>query len=461
LSTRRLVKVKWGKELFDSIELNTDEEPALFKAQLFALTGVSVERQKVMFKGKQIVQDWSGFAFKDGITLLMMGTVDAIPSVPVEKTVFMEDLSENRLAELLDLPAGLENLGNTCYLNATIQCLKTVPELRQSLQKFSGNVIALSNPINTSQLLTAAIRELYNSMDKSATVAPQMLVPILHMAVPRFAEKGEGGVSMQQDANECWSELMSMLKTELKPLSGDQAVGDSGETKGAPKYSNFIDQYFGGTFDVTLKCSESAEETPSYSKESFLQLSCFINTDVKYLQSGLKARLLETLTKFSPTLNRDAQYSRASKISRLPAYLSVQMVRFYYKERESINAKILKDIKFTLVLDVFELCSEELQQKLLPMRSKFKVQEDLKVNQVVKTVESAKSEPEKKKSTYKYPYHFEDDLGSNNSGFYELQGVVTHKGRSSSSGHYVGWIRRNKGTRISERHFYNYRLIIN
>lgn len=31
-----------------------------------------------------------------------------------------------------------------------------------------------------------------------------------------------------------------------------------------------------------------------------------------------------------------------SKISRLPAYLTVQMVRFFYKEKESVNAKVLK-----------------------------------------------------------------------------------------------------------------------
>ena len=31
-----------------------------------------------------------------------------------------------------------------------------------------------------------------------------------------------------------------------------------------------------------------------------------------------------------------------SVIKRLPAYLSIQFVRFYYKEKEKINAKILK-----------------------------------------------------------------------------------------------------------------------
>ncbi|KHJ45326.1 hypothetical protein D918_04633 [Trichuris suis] len=39
------------------------------------------------------------------------------------------------------------------------------------------------------------------------------------------------------------------------------------------------------------------------------------------------------------------------------------------------------------------------------------------------------------------PTSFEDDVGSNNSGRYTLQAVLTHKGRSSNSGHYVAWVR--------------------
>jgi ubiquitin carboxyl-terminal hydrolase 14 len=48
---QRAVSAKWGKEKFDDIELNTDEPPAVFKAQLFALTGVDPSRLKVMIKG--------------------------------------------------------------------------------------------------------------------------------------------------------------------------------------------------------------------------------------------------------------------------------------------------------------------------------------------------------------------------------------------------------------------------
>ena len=34
------------------------------------------------------------------------------------------------------MPAGLNNLGNTCYMNATLQCLRSVPELRDAIKKF-------------------------------------------------------------------------------------------------------------------------------------------------------------------------------------------------------------------------------------------------------------------------------------------------------------------------------------
>lgn len=81
-------------------------------------------------------------------------------------------------------------------------------------------------------------------------------------------------------------------------------------------FSSFIDQYFGGTLDVELKCTEAEDEPVSKSKEQFLQLSCFISQDIRYMHLGLKSKMQEQITKQSPTLGRDAIYSKTSRISR-------------------------------------------------------------------------------------------------------------------------------------------------
>jgi ubiquitin carboxyl-terminal hydrolase 14 len=257
---------------------------------------------------------------------------------------------------------------------------------------------------------------------------------------------GEHGVPMQQDANEFLTEILRVLQNKLPRLDN---TNQSVTPISASKHASLIDQYFSGEFTCTMKCEESSEETPKISFESFLQLSCFISQDVKYLQTGLKLRLTEQLTKQSPTLGRDAVYTKTSQISRLPAYLSIQLVRFFYKEKEKVSAKILKDVKFPIMLDIYDLCTSDLQAKLNPTRECFRVQdEDVKTKRA-----SAKQaadgdeangkkveEPEKSYASYS----FDDDIGSNNSGYYELIGVLTHKGRSANSGHYVGWTKNQK-----------------
>lgn len=437
------VNVKWGKEKFDAVELNTEEPPVVFKAQLFALTGVAPERQKVMVKGGTLKDDeWGNIKIKNGMTLLMMGSADALPEAPADRPMFVEDMTEEQLASAMELPCGLTNLGNTCYMNATVQCLRSVPELKTALRRYSG-ALRSSGANAPSEYITAALRDLYETMDKtSSSLPPIILLQFLHMAFPQFAEKGDQGQYLQQDANECWLQMMRVLQQKLEPLEPETPMEtESGSGAASASSKNFIDQYFGVEFETSMKCTESEEEEPIKGKESQLQLSCFINQEVKYLATGLRLRLQEEITKMSPTLERNALYIKSSKLGRLPAYLTVQMVRFFYKEKESVNAKVLKDVKFPLMLDVYELCTSELQEKMLPIRSRFKDMEDKKLEKQQQKV--LKKADAKKEVKYE-PFSFPDDVGSNNSGYYDLQAVLTHQGRSSSSGHYVGWVKRKE-----------------
>ena len=50
----------------------------------------------------------------------------------------------------------------------------------------------------------------------------------------------------------------------------------------------------------------------------------------------------ETITKHAESLGRDAEFEKTIKINRLPAYLTVQLVRFFFKEKKSVGAKVLK-----------------------------------------------------------------------------------------------------------------------
>jgi len=418
------VTVKWGRETYKDVECNTDEEPGLFKAQLYALTHVTPDRQKVMIKGKTLSdKSWDNFPIAAGMTVLLMGTKeDDIQVAPVEQVKFVEDMNEMEFAAAMEMPIGLANLGNTCYMNATVQCLKTVPELAESLQKFAGGVGSTDSPV----AITAALRDLYRAMDKKVSIPPIILLQAVHTAFPRFAERGEHGVWVQQDANECWTEIVRMLQQKLPAEQRND------------RYNSIIDQYFGGRLSVEWKCDEAPEEPVTVTQEDFLQLSCFIATETKYMHSGLKSKLEENVTKNSVTLNRDAVYTRSAKVDRLPAYLSIQMVRFFYKGRIGKNAKIVKDVKFPLTFDIFDLCTKKLQDKLTPMRTKFKEVEDWETEH--KLVNKDKTEVKEVNKT-SVPYAFSDDIGSNNSGFYELRAVLTHKGRSSDSGHYVAWVK--------------------
>eukprot|EP00123_Amoebidium_parasiticum_P015261 comp22860_c0_seq1/m.36067 comp22860_c0_seq1/g.36067 ORF comp22860_c0_seq1/g.36067 comp22860_c0_seq1/m.36067 type:complete len:482 (-) comp22860_c0_seq1:741-2186(-) len=431
------VSVKWQKNKYD-VDLETDEPPLLFKTQLYALTGVAPERQKVMTKGGILKDDddWDKIKVQEGQTWMMMGTVgaDAVVAPPQQRTKFVEDMAENEVPT--GFPPGLRNLGNTCYLNATLQCLGKVPELKHALEKYNAQV-----GLDPSNNITLQLKQVYGALDKSQTaIAPILFLDELRKAFPQFAERGEGGMFMQQDSSECWQQIVKCLDNKLPGVS----------TEGAAGSKSFVKQYFTYELASKLKCTDpgaaSEPETTERSESQVLQ--CNISLQTNFMAQGIKEGLEGTLEKHSPSLDRNAVYNKISKLDRLPAYLTVEFVRFFWKAKEQVKAKVLRNVKFPVNFDAYEFCSEELKAKLLPMRKMFQEEAQKEVDKRAKLADlkskdgAGAMDVDTKKATH--PYDFADDPGSNNSGYYELGAVLTHQGRSADSGHYVAWV-RDKG----------------
>ena len=70
-----------------------------------------------------------------------------------------EAVSHSELADALRwlscARAGLENAGNTCYMNSSLQCLYRVPEVRQALKAYDGGAGGMAASINPAHKLTA------------------------------------------------------------------------------------------------------------------------------------------------------------------------------------------------------------------------------------------------------------------------------------------------------------------
>lgn len=322
-----MIIIKWNGKMLE-VDLCLKETVLTLKTKLFDLIEIEIERQKLIYKGKLLLNEeiLSNLDLKNNF-ILLLGSKKIIQKRILKEEIVTENFIKSKTKSETK-PTPLINLGNTCYMNAVIQILYSIPELFTELK------IASKEECNSSLVyeLKLLFEEMKNSQSKA--FAPFSFLSELQKTFKQFNEKDLSGYFSQQDSIEFWDGIINLLE----------------KTKNRKKVS-FIEGLFKGVI-------EGEKEI----KELFFS----ITNETKCIEDCIKNELGQT------------------KFIICPKYLVLKVGRFYWKKEEKTNAKILKKILFPIQLS---LPSTEEQKE------------------------------------------------------YSLVSILTHKGRSTSSGHYISWVR--------------------
>ena len=343
-------------------------------------------------------------------------------------------------------------------MNSLVQCLGKCKELKKCISEFHPD----PNDANQHTQLVRAANSMYSDLEnKGESFPPYSFVQTLRMLHPQFDETDNQGRHMQQDSQECYNAVLRSFE------SANMRYDVGGEEK------NIIQHLFDIDFTVTLSNMQAEDEEKKVSHEKAKMLTCTIdnqNKPISHLMEGLQLSMEGEVELFSDHTNATNIYKKEMRMNNLPPYLCVNLVRFFWKKESATagtqagKSKILRNVSFPMILDAYDLCSEELKESLdhgrkyeIRLREEHdekmlsgKLEEDAKKEEEEKKEGDVEMEEEKKETTKKAPKKSQPTINDNityrehgtglDHGKYQLVGVVTHQGRTADGGHYIGWI---------------------
>ncbi|XP_021011484.1 inactive ubiquitin carboxyl-terminal hydrolase 50 [Mus caroli] len=257
-----------------------------------------------------------------------------------------DSLRESKTQPHFQGVTGLRNLGNTCYMNAILQCLCSVSPLVEYF--LSGKYItALKKDCSE---VTTSFAYLMTDMwlGDSDCVSPEIFLSALGSLYPAFLKK------TQQDAQEfliyVLNELHEALKKHCRKRANEKRTGQSCCRKVPARETSIITRLFEGQLSYSITCLKC--ETCTHKNEVFTILSLPIPSDYECsLQDCLQCFFQQDTLTWSNQIHCSfceikQEAAVRTTISKVPKIIVFHLKRFDIQG--TVKRKLWTDIHYPL-----------------------------------------------------------------------------------------------------------------